>query len=421
MGIRKNAYEWESQMFSKYEDMVLIKGEDKTDEIYEIKKDDEDFHRCIVTFIIDDCRELLTEYYTLDEIKILQHPVSERIENKRIYMKNLMLSKVSQLLYFGNNVRIIYENGDYQTVDYKLLTKGQKEIKQQTWRERDKKEYTSNIDKSNTIDKNAYNCYSYALHPDKIQKEKLDLKILDSNKKDRYGNPVYSYEPEELVEEIIKYKGKTKFVEIPDVGNVKMDSYEFPTGNCHEIRIKEKDGHYKIEFDCYKKVVGIDLGKRTVICSTGEKFTLPYIKLDETANFWDIKEQWKESVAMQLLLKYDILFLEYLENNDDTDVGFANMKNFPDILREKAELFNESNSAKGNYSGQKYKKEIHILDGKFASTQICHICGYKNEDLRNNMYIRNWRCPYCGTKHDRDVNAAINILRRGMEEKMNNQ
>ncbi len=421
MGKRKNANEWKSQMFSKFQDMVLVEGKDRTDEIYDIQMEQEDYYGCSVTFINDGYEALLTEYIILDEIKILQHPVKERIEDKRIYMGNLMLSKVSQLLYFGNNVRIIYENGDYQTVDAKLLTKGQKETKQQKWRERDKKEYTSNIDKGNIIDKSSYNSYSYPLKPDKMQREKLDLKIKDSNKKDRFGNPVYAYEPEELVEEIIKYKGKTKFVEIVDVGNVKMDSSEFPTGNCHEIRVKKKGEDYKVEFDCYKKVVGIDLGKRVVICSTGEKFTLPYIKLNETVHFWDIKEQWKESVAMQLLLKYDILFLEYLENNNDTDSGFADMKNFPDILKEKAKLFNESDSVNGSYSGQKNEKEIYTLREKFASTQICHICGYKNQELGNNIYIRNWRCPYCGTKHDRDINAAINILRRGMEEKMNNQ
>lgn len=418
MGKRKNANKWKSKMFSKFQDMVLIKGEDRTDGIYRIEKRKDDFYGCLVAFFVDDYDACDVEYYTLDEIKILQHPVSERIEDKRIYMGNLMLSKVSQLLYFGNNVRIIYENGDYQTVDAKLLKKGQKETKQQKWRERDKKEYTSNIDKGNIIDKSSYNSYSYPLKPDKMQREKLDLKIKDSNKKDRFGNPVYAYEPEELVEEIIKYKGKTKFVEIVEVGNVKMDSSEFPTGNCHEIRVKKKGEDYKVEFDCYKKVVGIDLGKRAVICSTGEKFTLPYIKLNETANFWDIKEQWKESVAMQLLLKYDILFLEYLENNNDTDSGFADMKNFPDILKEKAKLFNESDSVNGSYSGQKNEKEIYTLREKFASTQICHICGYKNQELGNNIYIRNWRCPYCGTKHDRDINAAINILCRGMEEKI---
>ena len=54
---------------------------------------------------------------------------------------------------------------------------------------------------------------------------------------------------------------------------------------------------------------------------------------------------------------------------------------------------------------------------KFPSTQICSKCGEQNEKLRGqeNLGIREWDCQYCNTHHDRDVNAGINILRRGLE------
>ena len=53
----------------------------------------------------------------------------------------------------------------------------------------------------------------------------------------------------------------------------------------------------------------------------------------------------------------------------------------------------------------------------FPSTQICSKCGEQNEKLRGqeNLGIREWDCQYCNTHHDRDVNAGINILRRGLE------
>ena len=62
------------------------------------------------------------------------------------------------------------------------------------------------------------------------------------------------------------------------------------------------------------------------------------------------------------------------------------------------------------YVAQKYGTVV-IKIGRFeSSSQTCNVCGYKNKSTKQ-LNIRTWICPECGTEHDRDVNAAINILR----------
>ena len=53
----------------------------------------------------------------------------------------------------------------------------------------------------------------------------------------------------------------------------------------------------------------------------------------------------------------------------------------------------------------------------FPSTQKCSKCQKINKNLKGieNLGIRDWDCPYCQAHHDRDLNAAINILNNGLE------
>ena len=56
-----------------------------------------------------------------------------------------------------------------------------------------------------------------------------------------------------------------------------------------------------------------------------------------------------------------------------------------------------------------------IYIGRFEpSSKTCSVCGYKKEDLK--LSDRSWVCPQCGTKHDRDINAAINIKEMAFKE-----
>ena len=72
-----------------------------------------------------------------------------------------------------------------------------------------------------------------------------------------------------------------------------------------------------------------------------------------------------------------------------------------------------------------YKSEwygVNLLKaGRFDPTsQTCSVCGYRNNGTKD-LSVREWTCPECGTHHDRDINAAINIMNAAIERHFNEQ
>ena len=66
------------------------------------------------------------------------------------------------------------------------------------------------------------------------------------------------------------------------------------------------------------------------------------------------------------------------------------------------------------YKAVWYGNDIIKVPAMYPSSQTCSCCGYKNP-LVKNLAVRVWECPECHTIHNRDTNASINILTKGLQ------
>lgn len=108
-------------------------------------------------------------------------------------------------------------------------------------------------------------------------------------------------------------------------------------------------------------------------------------------------------LARKLCIKYDTICIEDLNVKGmqrlyGRKIGDLAFSEFVNILK---------------YEASKFGTTIIEVDRFFASSQICHCCGEKNSAVKD-LAVREWICPKCGSKHDRDRNAAINILNEGL-------
>lgn len=114
------------------------------------------------------------------------------------------------------------------------------------------------------------------------------------------------------------------------------------------------------------------------------------------------REHFHWTLCNQLLEKYDIICLETL-NLQGMSSSFG---------RKIGEYALYSFIQKLTYLAESSGKTIIQIDRLFPSSQLCSCCGFKNTELT--LSDRKWTCPQCGRKHDRDINAAINIHNEGM-------
>lgn len=108
-------------------------------------------------------------------------------------------------------------------------------------------------------------------------------------------------------------------------------------------------------------------------------------------------------VSTELIKKYDVIFIEDL-NIKGMIKNHKLAKHISDVSWSKfVQLL--------TYKAEWNEKEIVKIDRFFPSSKTCSCCGYINQNLK--LDIREWTCPSCGSKLDRDLNASINILKEG--------
>lgn len=229
---------------------------------------------------------------------------------------------------------------------------------------------------------------------------------------------------------------------------IKIIKHRDVVGKIHTMTIsKDSDGKFYVsiltskEYNSINKTnksIGIDLGiKDLVVTSDGNiyknhKFLKKYENKLKTAQkhlsrkqkdsnsfekqkrkvakihkkIFNSRNDKLHKISTDLVKKYDIICCENLNV-----VGMFKNRKLSKAV---------SDSCFGNfifyltYKCERENKTLIKVDRYFPSSQMCYNCGYINK-LVKNLNIRNWICPNCGTEHNRDINAAKNILREGLK------
>lgn len=241
-------------------------------------------------------------------------------------------------------------------------------------------------------------------------------------------------------------------IRVPSLGLVKGVFHRFCKGKIKAATISVKSGMYEISIltelpDPIKQdlklenpaVLGIDMAFHGgAVYSDGSSMDMPVFiknaekrlkhlqrcldrkigqkKGEEKSNNW-LKNKQKIDKLQAKIARQKKNFLnnesrKIAENYDVAIVEDINLQNMANHKRHGGKSISRINFGMFRtmlqYKFQERNKLYLVADKFFPSSQLCSVCGFQNQDLKN-LKIRNWTCPECKTEHDRDINAAINL------------
>lgn len=112
------------------------------------------------------------------------------------------------------------------------------------------------------------------------------------------------------------------------------------------------------------------------------------------------------SLTTRLVREHQIICIE--------DLAVKNMIQHPRLAGQLADASFGEIRRQLNYKTQWYGRTLVTVDRFYPSSKTCSACGHILDELR--LDVREWICPKCGSVHDRDLNAAMNLLGRGLAQ-----